>query len=518
MPYIGNVPKYGDTASNFKTLDDIKSYVWTFDASLTSFVDINNDTLMQNSHRFVQGQRVTYNVGSGNSIGGLSNNNVYYVIKYNTDKIKLAADANAAASGTAINLTSLGSGNHTLTVAFDGVNKEFKPTWKSGAIAKVVDPGQLLVSINGTMQKPNIVSPSSEGFSVSNGNILFSTAPTSADVFWGQMIASKVSSFDVSDNRVDNFTGDGTTTNFGLSKAAPTNASVLVTIDGVTQYPTEGNVVKAYSIFNNSVLSFTAAPALGVEIQVRHIGFASPITGSVDSFNGRQGNVSLAAGDPLVGVGINSTGNLIGVGVTMLNFVGAGNTFLYNAGTHTVDISIAGGGGGGSGEIDKQTFNVTANQTVFNLTEKYTTGYIDVYVNGVRLSSADFTETDDDTITLVTAAVAGDVVDFVSHSVVAQNTILESELTNLNVTGITTTNNLNITGTTTGTIHDEKRFTTPDFVFETKSNNIITNDTTLTATSNHTMFTKVQEVEISDGKFLEITDGDSFVIDAYNFG
>ena len=517
MPYIGNVPKYGDTASNFKTLDDIKSYVWTFDASLTSIVDINNDTLMQNSHRFVQGQRVTYNVGSGNSVGGLSNNNVYYVIKYNTDKIKLAADANAAASGTAINLTALGSGNHTLTVAFDGVNKEFKPTWKSGAIAKVVDPGQLLVSINGTMQKPNIVSPSSEGFSVSNGNILFSTAPTSADVFWGQMIASKVSSFDVSDNRVDNFTGDGTTTNFGLSKAAPTNASVLVTIDGVTQYPTEGNVVKAYSIFNNSVLSFTAAPALGVEIQVRHIGFASPITGSVDSFNGRQGNVSLAAGDPLVGVGINSTGTLIGVGVTMLNFVGAGNTFLYNPSTHTVDISIA-GGGGGSGEIDKETFNVTGNQTVFNLTEKYTTGYIDVYVNGVSLSPADFTETDDDTITLATTAVAGDVVDFVSHSAVVQNTVLQSSLTNLNVSGITTTNNLNITGTLTvsDAINNEKAVN--DWVLETPITKSITTDTIISATSGRIMYTKSQNVEIANMKYLEISDGDSFVIDAFQLG
>ena len=242
-------------------------------------------------------------------------------------------------------------------------------------------------------------------------------------------------------------------------------------------------------------------------------------SGGVTSYNGRTGNVSLQPGDPMVGVGINSTSSFtVGTGVTMLNFVGAGNTFIYHPSTHTVDISIAGGAGGGSGEIDKQTFNVTSTQTVFDLTDKYTSGYIDVYVNGVRLSPADFTETDDDTITLATAAVAGDVVDFVSHSVVAQNTILESELTNLNVTGITTTNNLNVTGTTTGTIHDEKRFTTPDFVFETKSNNIITNDTTLTATSNHTMFTKVQEVEISDGKFLEITDGDSFVIDAYNFG
>ena len=513
MPYIGNVPKYGDTASNFKTLDDLSSYVWTFDSSLPSFVDITNDILIQNSHRFVQGQRVIYTDGGGTAITGLTSGNAYYVIRYNTDKIKLATTASNAIAGNAINLTALGSGNHTLTVAFDGVNKEFKPTWKSGAIAKVVDPGQLLVSINGTMQKPNIVSPSSEGFSVSNGNILFSTAPTSADVFWGQMIASKVSSFDVSDNRVDNFTGDGTTTNFGLSKAAPTNASVLVTIDGVTQYPTEGNIVKAYSIFNNSVLSFTSAPALGVEIQARHIGFASPIVGSVDSFNGRQGNVSLSPGDPLVGVGINSTGTQIGVGVTMLNFVGAGNTFLYNSSTHTVDISIAGGGGGGgSGEIDKQTFNVTANQTVFDLTEEYTTGYIDVYVNGVRLSPSDFTETDSDTITLNNPAVAGDVVDFVSHSAVVQNTVLQSELTNLNVTGIGTF------AKTGGTVHDETRLSSPDFVFETPIVKVLTASTTLTATSNHIMFTKAQDIEIPTGMYLEVTAGDSFVIDAYNFG
>jgi len=44
------------------------------------------------------------------------------------------------------------------------------------------------------------------------------------------------------------------------------------------------------------------------------------------------------------GVGINSGGTTIGVGVTTLNFIGIGNTFLYNSGTNTVDISISGGG------------------------------------------------------------------------------------------------------------------------------------------------------------------------------
>jgi len=46
-----------------------------------------------------------------------------------------------------------------------------------------------------------------------------------------------------------------------------------------------------------------------------------------------------------LGVGIQSGSNTIsGVGITQLNFIGAGNTFRVAGGT--VDISIQGGGGG----------------------------------------------------------------------------------------------------------------------------------------------------------------------------
>jgi len=44
------------------------------------------------------------------------------------------------------------------------------------------------------------------------------------------------------------------------------------------------------------------------------------------------------------GVGIQSGGIIVGSGVTTLNFIGVGNTFLHNIGTNTVDISISGGG------------------------------------------------------------------------------------------------------------------------------------------------------------------------------
>jgi hypothetical protein len=43
-------------------------------------------------------------------------------------------------------------------------------------------------------------------------------------------------------------------------------------------------------------------------------------------------------------IGIQSAGTAIGSGVTTLNFIGAGNTFAYNTGTKTLDISISSGG------------------------------------------------------------------------------------------------------------------------------------------------------------------------------
>ena len=66
-------------------------------------------------------------------------------------------------------------------------------------------------------------------------------------------------------------------------------------------------------------------------------------------------------------------------------------------------------------QITKEEFTVTtAGQTVFDLASTYTAGYIDVYLNGVKLSTTDFTETDSDTITLTTGATFGDIIEVVN--------------------------------------------------------------------------------------------------------
>ena len=90
-------------------------------------------------------------------------------------------------------------------------------------------------------------------------------------------------------------------------------------------------------------------------------------------------------------------------------------------------------------QILKEEFAVTAaTQSVFDLANTYGAGYLDVYLNGVKLSSSDFAETDNDTITLTTAAKLGDIVEVVNFKRRAISDYENKWLDNYNVSGIHT--------------------------------------------------------------------------------
>ena len=334
MPYIGRSHVAGDHISNFKVLDDISSYTATFDGSSTNVVSTANETLRIPEHRFLQGQRVTYTHGGGGNIGGLATGTAYFVTFDTHNTIKLATSLANANSNTNINLSSVGSGSsHTLTAAFDGVNQNFKATHSGGSDVRINNSTQLQIAINNVIQKPNNNSSYTEGFRVvDREKIQFKTAPSSDDVFWGTVISNTIESFDISNHKVDNFTGDGSTTEFNLSSRSPNNNSVIVTINGVVQHPSDAVSARSYSLTDQSIV-FTSAPANGDEIQVRHIGFAGAATASVSGFYGRTGNVTLTDADVLrgdgsllsnviSGVDLRFEGATVGTGATILNFVG----------------------------------------------------------------------------------------------------------------------------------------------------------------------------------------------------
>ena len=299
MPYIGNSHNVGDHVNNFKVLDDISSYTETFNGSATSVVSAADDTIRIPEHRFIQGQRVTYTNGGGGNIGGLTTGTAYYISYDTKNTFKLATSLVNANNNTVINLTAVGTGSsHTFNAAFDGVNTKFKITYSSGVSARLNNATQLNVTINNVLQKPNLNYLSfTEGFAIADTHkIVFKTAPTVNDVFWGSIIANTIENFDLRDNEVDNFTGDGSTTEFTLSTIPANNESVIVSINGVVQHPSDKNTARSYTLID-SILQFTAAPASNDEIQARHIGFAGASTADVSGFYGRTGNVALTSDD-----------------------------------------------------------------------------------------------------------------------------------------------------------------------------------------------------------------------------
>ena len=317
MAYIGHSPSTGED-NNFKILDTISSYTLTFDGSSSSVVSASDDTIYFYNHRFITGQRVTYNDGGGSAIGGLADG-VYFIIKQDQNNIKLATSADNAVSGTAVNLTDVGAGSsHTLNVAFDGVNTKFKATHTSGKKAKITRASQLVLSVNGVIQQPHDSSSPSTGFGIESGSIVFSQAPQSTDVFWGHILTSNNVTFDISDNKVDHFSGDGSTTTFTLSKTPANNENVLVTIDGVVQYPNDTGSVRSYNVVLN-VITFATAPGSGTQIEVRHIGFAGSTSGGVTGFYGRSGNAVLKSTDNITVNDAAVTGDLTITGDLTVN-------------------------------------------------------------------------------------------------------------------------------------------------------------------------------------------------------
>jgi len=132
----------------------------------------------------------------------------------------------------------------------------------------------------------------------------------------------------------------------------------------------------------------------------------------------------------------------------------------FNSTTNIMNVYGSGGwqsaGSAVNGTSERTTYTATAGQTVFSAT--YDTGYIDVYLNGVKLLvGTDFTATNGTSITLASGASVNDVVDIVAYGTFAladHYTRTASDARYVNVAGDTMTGNLGIgTSSPSGGLH-----------------------------------------------------------------
>lgn len=87
----------------------------SFDAANASIVTAN--TVVVPGHGLATGQVLLYTIGESDTVvEGLTADTEYYTIRITQDAISLAANATAAAAGTAVAITDVGVGTHTLKV------------------------------------------------------------------------------------------------------------------------------------------------------------------------------------------------------------------------------------------------------------------------------------------------------------------------------------------------------------------------------------------------------------------
>ena len=176
----------------------------------------------------------------------------------------------------------------------------------------------------------DIYTDSTSGFSYEwNGTVWISTDP------------ARAANIKELDDISGSFNGSTTTFNLTVSSAgvSPVTAQqLLISVGGVMQNPSDDFTV------SGTTITFTTAPSAGLTFFGVLLGQALSLNTIAD---GTVTISSLKAGT--AGVGIQSAGAAIGVGITQLNFIGTGNTFAVSG--SSVDVSIAGGGGGGIGTV-----------------------------------------------------------------------------------------------------------------------------------------------------------------------
>ena len=252
---------------------------------------------------------------------------------------------------------------------------------------------------------------------------------------------------------------------------------------------------KAYKVNNVSVLNATTLGSSVVNSSLTSVGTLSALTVSgATNLDATTQSTSNTTGALIVdgGVGIaknvnvggtldvdgqvtsaaplrNSTGGGLIAGTGALK--ASGNVGLVTAykftGDGITDVTISDGianvvttGVAATTFTTSQTVTATQGQTALTFDAGYTSGFVDVYINGVRqITGTDYAETNSTTVTLTSGATVGDEIEIVAWKSLGDVVNIDSVnvINNLKVTGITTgtggfVGNLtgNVTGNTSG--------------------------------------------------------------------
>jgi len=166
----------------------------------------------------------------------------------------------------------------------------------------------------------------------------------------------------------------------------------------------------------NSFAVVTIGAGGSIRVNPDGDGYTFPTTdGSADQVLQTDGEGNLSFASVFTGLGIQTAGGYIGTGVTTLDFRGSGVSTVTDPSLGFSTVFVDFNGQGALWQKNESNFTASEGQTTF--TKTYQPGYLDVYLNGVRLISGDnYTATNGTSVGLTTATNAGDKVDIIAYN------------------------------------------------------------------------------------------------------
>jgi len=193
----------------------------------------------------------------------------------------------------------------------------------------------------------------------------------------------------------------------------------------------KGRVIGSDAVNNNEFVTLSQATSTSrASISLTTTGTSGPATynnvtgvlnipeyqGGVTSFNTRTGAVTLTSLDVTTALGYTP--------------VTDARTLSINGVTYDLTANRSWTVGVNPSAREIQTYIATASQTTFTVTGGYTVGLVDVFINGVRLTSSDYTATNGTTVVLAVGTMAGNIVDIIKYTSGIVNSISGSGTTN----------------------------------------------------------------------------------------
>jgi len=186
-----------------------------------------------------------------------------------------------------------------------------------------------------------------------------------------------------------------------LGKVSISTVGIITATSGIITYYGDGqylqNIITGVGLGINSTFVGTGATTL----DFRGSGIASVV------IENNTGIITIEGGAAESAVSYNNI--LVSTATTTFNFTGGGISTIYsttNSGITTINIP-------GTSRVI-YTYTSAAGQTTFAAT--YSIGYADVYLNGIKLSSSDFTATNETSVILTEGASEGDIIEIITYT------------------------------------------------------------------------------------------------------